>query len=102
GVSFAGVFYAFPTRRSSDLRDQVVALEHLGVLADVDQRRERLRVPGVVDVVEVDDREVVIGVGTRESGRAAVVGPCRAHRVLLEDRKSTRLNSSHGSISYAV
>ena len=65
-------------------RDQVVALEHLRVLPDVGERRERLRVPGVVDVVEVDDREVVVGVGTRESGGAAVVRPGRPHRVLLE------------------
>ena len=65
-------------------RDQVVALEHLGVLPDVDERCQRRRVPPVVDVVEVDDRQVVVGVGPREPAGAAVVGPGRAHRVLLE------------------
>src|SRR5215470_19635349 len=28
--------------------------------------------------------------------------PCRRNRLARRDRKSTRLNSSHGSISYAV
>src|SRR5207245_11664620 len=30
------------------------------------------------------------------------IAPVRAQIIALEDRKSTRLNSSHGSISYAV
>src|SRR5437870_8100542 len=38
--------------------------------------------------------------------RQAVAGPAqvvrRQHHALLEDRKSTRLNSSHVAISYAV
>src|SRR5438128_6671696 len=34
--------------------------------------------------------------------RACDRGPSRAGRRLPADRKSTRLNSSHGSISYAV
>src|SRR2546422_7126771 len=32
----------------------------------------------------------------------AVVSPCTSPRWMLPDRKSTRLNSSHGYISYAV
>src|SRR3712207_8579026 len=39
------------------------------------------------------------GAGTRERGRAAPSGRGRRGR---EDRKSTRLNSSHANISYAV
>ena len=65
-------------------RDQVVAHQHLGVLADVHERGEHLRMPRVVDVVEVDDRQVVVGVRPREPTRAAVVGPGRPHWVLLE------------------
>src|SRR5207245_1861073 len=34
--------------------------------------------------------------------RAAVFAPLRAPHLASQDRKSTRLNSSHGSISYAV
>src|SRR5207245_10962243 len=36
------------------------------------------------------------------SGRLGTWGPRVSHLILLRDRKSTRLNSSHGSISYAV
>src|SRR3712207_7773653 len=39
-------------------------------------------------------------VAERPSVHGAVAG--RATRLLLEDRKSTRLNSSHANISYAV
>src|SRR3712207_8930526 len=41
--------------------------------------------------------------GRRLLGVAAVPGHAAdAHRGMLEDRKSTRLNSSHANISYAV
>src|SRR2546422_1960735 len=47
-----------------------------------------------------------VGVRPGDVGdRPAVRGKLRrvfAHRVLRQDRKSTRLNSSHGYISYAV
>src|SRR5205809_1539447 len=48
------------------------------------------------------------GGGRGREGHADAVAPGDAHRVLAvlrpraEDRKSTRLNSSHGYISYAV
>src|SRR2546427_7898975 len=34
--------------------------------------------------------------------RLQVAGPSEAHGMVLQDRKSTRLNSSHSQISYAV
>src|SRR5438128_8249172 len=41
--------------------------------------------------------------GPRErTDRVADVLPERIHAAIRRDRKSTRLNSSHGSISYAV
>src|SRR3712207_7939011 len=46
-----------------------------------------------------DDVVQVLGDGPRE--RHAVVG-ARAAADLVQDRKSTRLNSSHANISYAV
>src|SRR5437868_9340961 len=54
---------------------------------------------------EVAPRELLVAVGERESVRGAqqqnrAVVRRRAHAA--EDRKSTRLNSSHVSISYAV
>src|SRR5207245_6629215 len=64
----------------------------------------RRRGPGVL---RVEDRPRVLRVVARGGRRAAVVpgasiehGEGAEHRG--EDRKSTRLNSSHGSISYAV
>src|SRR3712207_8890721 len=58
-----------------------------------DERLEVL-VAGVADRVDADD---VAGEVAREG-----VGQPAAVRVVLVDRKSTRLNSSHANISYAV
>src|SRR3712207_8593722 len=58
------------------------------------------------DVDRVPLRDLVDGVGDDVGGQPQGVlgredvGP--AGEVLLEDRKSTRLNSSHANISYAV
>src|SRR5437868_13015673 len=66
--------HSFPTRRSSDL-DGVPPVRHHGL-----------------------DQAVCARDGYRR-----VVDELRLHNLpLLEDRKSTRLNSSHVSISYAV
>src|SRR5437879_7807686 len=73
--------HSFPTRRSSDL-----------------------------DVRKLDGRAVTVGDdhGGVVGGRAQLivgvdgVGAARAVEAALRDRKSTRLNSSHRCISYAV
>src|SRR3712207_8889195 len=54
-------------------------------------------------VVEQLDDEVLVGVGPAEQGQALVLLELRQRegRVAV-DRKSTRLNSSHANISYAV
>src|SRR5687768_17805108 len=74
----------FPTRRSSDLPfvrpDVVPVLGLLGATAGVDDD-EGFHI-AVLVIVIVGEFEVRIGLG--------------------QDRKSTRLNSSHGYISYAV
>src|SRR5207249_9480995 len=72
--------HSFPTRRSSDLRDFQ--------LSRWQQRRARqeffTRVPG-------------------QGNQAGAALRCNQHDLLPRtDRKSTRLNSSHVSISYAV
>src|SRR5207245_4384484 len=80
--------HSFPTRRSSDL---LAALEqHLQRVAEV------LQNVGAEDEIEqpVEWRQAVVQVGRNEID----IGRMRNAR----DRKSTRLNSSHGSISYAV
>src|SRR5687768_18127213 len=96
------VLHSFPTRRSSDLRrvgghdESIVAQE----------RHERR-------VSAIGAMEVVVSV-IKENARAAIAERRRGHdgiealvrtlhvRGLAADRKSTRLNSSHGYISYAV
>src|SRR5690606_41474227 len=91
---------SFPTRRSSDLqiwRSDVVADHPAGVDDDlpvdlyahvahqhVDVDRTPVETAGIVPVVP----------------EAEVTGS--EHRLLGLDRKSTRLNSSHVKISYAV
>src|SRR5699024_12637314 len=74
---------SFPTRRSSDLRDPgTVQLSHLRT-GDVLGAQHRCLV----------DHPCRLGDARAHGGQ---------HRGDPEDRKSTRLNSSHVSISYAV
>src|SRR5687768_17971783 len=82
----------FPTRRSSDLQRQcddahvrASALHELRGLSHVFAEDER-----------VGDAVVNPGFLQRGHGSAAIRSVCWV------DRKSTRLNSSHGYISYAV
>src|SRR2546422_6298206 len=56
------------------------------------------------EIPEMGDAVVVEGVrgrNTTQTERPAE-GRTRIHVIVCEDRKSTRLNSSHGYISYAV
>ena len=70
-------------RRQVVARDQVVALEELGVQPEVDEVGERLGVGRVGDVVEPDHGHVVVGVAVRVAGGRAVVGQRRAERVAV-------------------
>src|SRR5690348_18070011 len=73
----------FPTRRSSDL---------VSTGSIEDEPEERIRAPRVKQVLEIHTLEKVLArdaAGQQDSEPAV-------------DRKSTRLNSSHPSISYAV
>src|SRR5206468_10649182 len=77
--------HSFPTRRSSDLADLRV---FQAVLFEAEFAGLFVIVPG----------RGVLGFGLREAILGADDGGSRIH----EDRKSTRLNSSHDQISYAV
>src|SRR5690625_7957721 len=66
--------HSFPTRRSSDLLSVLAALTSVTVLAACS-----------------DDKQ-----------DAAPAAPAESSQSQTEDRKSTRLNSSHVAISYAV
>src|SRR5439155_25280630 len=75
--------YSFPTRRSSDL----------GTVCSAGRSRFVCRGP---------TRWPSVG-SANQSKRSSVVGrPTTDDRLLWLDRKSTRLNSSHVAISYAV
>src|SRR2546421_5325083 len=61
-------------------------------------RTVRLRPGACLALVVVRDR----GCGARPGRRVEELGPDGRSRGLRRDRKSTRLNSSHDQISYAV
>src|SRR5690606_40771294 len=81
---------SFPTRRSSDLLAVFICCE--------------VELVGIFEgALEFGDR-LLLAVGDHVVGLEAVldVDGELAEAALLEDRKSTRLNSSHVKISYAV
>src|SRR5690606_40248290 len=85
---------SIPTRRSSDLHQPA----RLGLLRDLAQLLVHL---GAVRRAGVD------GEADRRAPEAQGVADASGHGrkgilVLVQDRKSTRLNSSHVKISYAV
>src|SRR5207245_10263315 len=83
--------HSFPTRRSSDL--QVDALTQIENVLEAPAFRA-----GAHDLVGAAPATALDG-GQAEDDLAGLHGE---DRLRPEDRKSTRLNSSHGSISYAV
>src|SRR5207245_7885847 len=90
---------SFPTRRSSDLEGVLGGVRHLQhdlVQLHIVPARGRLDVFGIEGVgggsrLGINTRALLVQMlrGDDDSGQ-------------IGDRKSTRLNSSHGSISYAV
>src|SRR5687768_17773474 len=85
----------FPTRRSSDL----IAGADADALQEGEKRGGVLR--GLLDV-EAEEDELVFLPGVAAVPVAHPLDQVAGLGALPEDRKSTRLNSSHGYISYAV
>src|SRR5690606_41833415 len=88
--------HSFPTRRSSDLAF-IAAAEANGIPRNTDFNGAEMYGTGYWDLMAWN--------GRRSSTSLAYIAPNRHRpnlRVLTEDRKSTRLNSSHVKISYAV
>src|SRR5699024_12619771 len=83
--------HSFPTRRSSDLPDCAFLSFTNGTLIDEAFCKEMLRVKNFVPAISLE------GFEQANDGRR---GNGVFEKVI--DRKSTRLNSSHVSISYAV
>src|SRR3712207_7211015 len=71
-------------------------------IAQVDDRALRPVRPGAVQ--DARDRVVVGALQRRQELRRGLVAHVEHHQeaAVAEDRKSTRLNSSHANISYAV
>src|SRR5699024_12166483 len=83
---------SFPTRRSSDLK-RMEKGEVLLLDVRPKEEFEKAHIPGAISAPMEDLREKLSTLPTN----CDVVAYCRG-----PDRKSTRLNSSHVSISYAV
>src|SRR5690349_22847832 len=90
--------HSFPTRRSSDLAES--GAWHLPVPSR-SLRQERFPYPTFVDgcVERPDSRSTLACLCPAVPRRAAPLRPIQSP---VQDRKSTRLNSSHVEISYAV
>src|SRR5690606_40965698 len=82
--------HSFPTRRSSDLRNDF----------QIKLRGHRIEL-GEIESVLSDHPAVTQALVVAADGPASD-GRYLAAYYVLEDRKSTRLNSSHVKISYAV
>src|SRR5439155_23229917 len=92
---------SFPTRRSSDLAPAVERSQAEHELSELERLRE------VVVGAELEPGGLVVetvGSGEHEERHAAAGGDddYLTKPFELRDRKSTRLNSSHVAISYAV
>src|SRR5207302_10957740 len=84
---------SFPTRRSSDL---VLGVQLLGLLLQAavqgDRAGHRL----------AEERDGLVALQEEAEGPPGQLEATRPSRSSARDRKSTRLNSSHVKISYAV
>src|SRR5690349_22906417 len=85
---------SFPTRRSSDLVNAVCP-----AYVDTDMTRESVARIAAKTGMSPD---AALQAALATTGQAHLIPPADVARAVLTDRKSTRLNSSHVEISYAV
>src|SRR5699024_12410744 len=99
GIVHCCALRCFPTRRSSDLFEAY----HWHVIHEIDGHDPQAVKEAILEAQSVKDKpsliicRTVIGFGSPNKA-----GKEEAHGAPLGDRKSTRLNSSHVSNSYAV
>src|SRR5690606_41153721 len=87
--------HSFPTRRSSDLlRGLETGLTGFN----------EIEIDGLADVEDDASARAAVmrALGQPTPDRIRVIAQAFRHGLSVEDRKSTRLNSSHVKISYAV
>src|SRR5207248_10940437 len=92
--------HSFPTRRSSDLGGKLIVAESFEPRSREEIHGER-KIEGFPNL-RIADFRVMKPAGFQNEG--AEPGTRKLHLVVHQngDRKSTRLNSSHRTISYAV
>src|SRR5207248_7409121 len=93
--------HSFPTRRSSDLAARCVP----GVASVRPNGKDRYQGTLAVQIGPVRlvlDGDFAIVARDETAGTASIRADAKDSRVGGADRKSTRLNSSHRTISYAV
>src|SRR5690606_41027227 len=94
--------HSFPTRRSSDLGAGQISLDHAQHVRFANDSLTSIH--GTSAMKDDEGRDGAYSEGLREGRRLVDVDldDFGAGSDLLRDRKSTRLNSSHVKISYAV
>src|SRR5207245_11184014 len=91
---------SLPTRPSSDLIRERSGCTVLAIRSAADGRF--ISNPTAETVLQAGDTMIVLGTAAALEALQRHGGAKNNHRIArLQDRKSTRLNSSHGSISYA-
>src|SRR5207253_8861239 len=90
--------HSFPTRRSSDLEVQITVAESLGV----ETRGAYYEEAGALRDMMQNHLLQLLCLIAMEPPVSFEAGPVRDEKNKVIDRKSTRLNSSHVAISYAV
>src|SRR5690606_40380138 len=94
--------HSSPTRRSSDLRSAVALSLSIAVAKSVSLQHPFWIVLGTLSALRFD------ALGTGRTAKQALIGTTAGVALsavciqIIGDRKSTRLNSSHVKISYAV
>src|SRR5204862_6917588 len=90
--------HSFPTRRSSDLlKGKVTGITRLSRKAKL-----LMSLVGVAAVIGIVASIMTVGDDQSASANGASPGAADSTKAKEVDRKSTRLNSSHVEISYAV
>src|SRR5262245_65006527 len=90
---------SFPTRRSSDLKE--ILLRWMRSSKTEQRMVERARMI-LLASDGLSGKEIALKMGTREARVSKWLGRSLCRLIHRKDRKSTRLNSSHLGISYAV